>query len=164
MTLLYTSRTLVICWGGFGWLLPFGHHLVMQGIHALLAFHLIPDTCKLPMKSEIGTFASLNEDKFRKIVSVLDFPLKFFGGVSAERLERVTPSWVACASVNMWFISVVGFLLPSYGMTWMYPKLSSGARELIRRDGLFLLGLFCILWWFACRIIVRLLTLSEFSA
>lgn len=156
---LMTARCIVICWGGFGWLLPFKYHIWMQGIHALLAFHRIPESCALPSTSKYshGTFLSLNEARWRKMTSVLDWPLVFFGGASTEALQSATSAYATCVAVNMWCIAVFGWVLPSMAISYLYPKLAPRTRALLRRDGLFTLGLGCSLYWIVIRFIVAMM-------
>jgi hypothetical protein len=149
---LYTARCLVISWGGFGWLLPFRYHIWMQGIHALLAFHLIPETCVMPSTLGRETFVSLNEDRWRKMAAVLDWPLVLFGGAPSKALQSNTSAWATCVGLNMYFVIVLGWVLPSLAISYLYPRLSTGARALLRRDGIFLLGLGCTLYWVVLRL------------
>jgi len=159
-TVLLTARCAVICWGGFGWLLPFKYHIWMQGIHAMLAFHLIPETCALPSTSRFanGTFLSLNEDRWRTIATVLDWPLVFLGGATYQGLQNGSSAFATCAAVNMWVIIVVGWMVPSMALSFLYPKLSSRKRALLQRDGMFGMALACTMYW----IVLRATTASLF--
>mmetsp|Transcript_13105 Transcript_13105/g.37808 ORF Transcript_13105/g.37808 Transcript_13105/m.37808 type:complete len:291 (+) Transcript_13105:2464-3336(+) len=149
---LIKARCMVICWGGFGWLLPFRYHIWMQGLHALLAFHLIPETCALPSAARPGTFLSLNEDRWRTLASVLDWPLVFFGGTSEATIQGRTSAWATCVGLNMWCIVMLGWAIPSLLISFMHVRLSPRIQALLRRDGLFLLVLGGTLYWILLRI------------
>jgi hypothetical protein len=149
---LMKARVMVICWGGFGWLLPFQYHIWMQGIHALLAFHLIPETCALPSAARPGTFLSLNEDRWRTLASVLDWPLVFFGGASSEAIQGRTSAWATCVGLNMWCIVMLGWALPSLLISFMHIRLSVRTQAFLRRDGLFLMVLGGALYWIVLRV------------
>ena len=148
---LIKARCAVICWGGFGWLLPFRYHIWMQGLHALLAFRLIPDTCELPSETRPETFLSLNEDRWRTMASVLDWPLVLFGGAAPKAIQGKTSAWATCVGLNMWCIVVIGWALPSLAIIHMYPRLTHRTRRLLQRDGLFYLALGCTIYWIMLR-------------
>ncbi len=160
---LIKARCMVICWGGFGWLLPFRYHIIMQGLHALLAFHLIPETCALPSAARPGTFLSLNEDRWRSLASVLDCPLVFFGGASFEAIQARTSAWATCVGLNMWCIVVIGWALPSLLISFMQRRLPSRTRAWLRRDGVFFLVLTSAMYWILLRVLMATVLTSPWA-
>lgn len=150
VNLLYFSRSLVIGWGCFGWLLPMKYHLIMQALHSILALRLAPVTCRSSSSAGGETFASLNMDKFRAMMNMLDWPFRLMSGSPKRILDDLTTDSSACLSVNVWLTLVFGFILPSFALFTRYPGLGLRLRLWIERDGMFLLvcaiqALWCIL-------------------
>lgn len=150
MNILYFSRSLVIAWGSFGWPLELKYHIPLQAIHCILATRLAPVTCAV--SESAVTFASENRGKFRRLMNLLDWPFGFLSGSPLRVLNAGTGDKSACLSVNVWTLSVIGFLLPNYIML----RSGAGLRNWpafsawIRQDGWFatlciIQGLWCIL-------------------
>jgi hypothetical protein len=150
VNVLYFSRSLVISWGCFAWLLPKGrYHVLLQLMHSILALKLAPVTCALP-STEVDTFASLNMPKFRTWMNVLDWPFMTIPGASKTIMSDLSSDYVSCMSVCSWCSLVFGFMTPSLIFLMSYPGLSQRMRMLLHRDGLFILAcasqaLWCIM-------------------
>ncbi len=68
LTLAYSSRALVACWGALGWQLPLPWHVVVQGLHVSLAgWRLAPAVC--------GAAGALrgNSSKLQTLALLLDW-------------------------------------------------------------------------------------------
>lgn len=152
MNILYLSRSLVIGWGCFGWLLPLKYHLWMQCIHSLLAIRLAPSICHT--SSSMNTFASLNMDKFRVIMDVLDWPFSSIANLSSFSFSSLTSDYAACIGVSMWVTIFFGFFVPSLIILALYPGVSMWTRSFIQRDGLFLVAVGGQMLWILLRIAI----------
>lgn len=151
VNLLYSSRSLVIGWGCFGWLLPLKYHILMQGIHSLLAIRLAPEICRISEAKD--TFASLNVNKFRTFMHILDWPFSSVAGLATISPSSLTSEYAACIGVSIWVTIFVGFLVPVLVIVAVYPGLSMWTRTFVHRDGFFIVLVAGQLLWMLLRII-----------
>ncbi|PRW44947.1 squamosa promoter binding -like 5 [Chlorella sorokiniana] len=71
MTLAYSSRALVACWGALGWQLPLPWHAAVQALHVGLAgWRLAPAVCSA------GGALRGNFSKLQALALLLDWPLR----------------------------------------------------------------------------------------
>ena len=149
INLLYSSRSLVIGWGCFGWLLPLKYHIWMQGIHSVLALRLAPEICR--KSNSTDSFASLNMSKFQTLMHILDWPFSSLSDVYNILPSSLTNEYAACIGVSTWMTIFVGFLLPIFVIISMYPGLSTWTRTFIQRDGVFILLIVGQMLWIFLR-------------
>ena len=151
INLLYSSRSLVIGWGCFGWLLPLKYHIWIQGIHAFLALRLAPEICQISSSGD--TFASLNNSKFQTLMHILDWPFSSLSDLSKVLPSSLTSEYAACMGVSAWITIFVGFFLPISVIISVYPGLSARTRAFVQRDGFFIVLVAGQLLWIFLRVL-----------
>ena len=146
---MYFSRTLVISWGCFGWLLPMKYHIVLQACHVFMASKLIPVTCS----ANPGSFMMQNESKFRYVMQVLDWPFSFLPSDAPAMLNDQTNTRSACIAINLYLLISFAFLLPSF-LILINSRDIAIRTPILRQEGWLFLFLAIELCWCVIRLFV----------